>query len=154
MKVFALGLFAKPLTDEQRKRILLKAFDLGESPDFRLRYNVSPTQQVLAIRLNDGKRQARFHRWGLIPSWADDPSISYRMINARAETVADKPSYHGLISCLADDRQSKRSLLKVPRHERESGQTPASLKRHHEVTVAHRATNQLPGVLAFTRQPD
>jgi putative SOS response-associated peptidase YedK len=43
--------------------------------------------------LNDGKRQARFHRWGLIPSWADDPSIGYRMINARAETVADKPSY-------------------------------------------------------------
>ena len=70
-----------------------KAFDLGEAPDFRLRYNVSPTQQVLAIRLDDGNRSARFHRWGLIPSWADDPKIGYRMINARSETVADKPSY-------------------------------------------------------------
>jgi putative SOS response-associated peptidase YedK len=70
-----------------------KAFDLGEAPDFRLRYNVSPTQHVLATRLRDGKRQACFHRWGLIASWADDPSIDYRMINARAETVAEKPSY-------------------------------------------------------------
>jgi len=55
--------------------------------------NVSPTQQVLAIRMSGGKRQARSHRWGLIPSWADDPSIGYKMINARAETLADKPSY-------------------------------------------------------------
>jgi putative SOS response-associated peptidase YedK len=52
-----------------------KAFDLADVPEFTPRYNVAPTQQVLAIRLRDGKRQASFHQWGLIPSWADDPKI-------------------------------------------------------------------------------
>jgi putative SOS response-associated peptidase YedK len=70
-----------------------KAFHLDDIPDFSPRYNVAPTQQVLAIRLQDGKRQSSFLHWGLIPSWADDPSIGNRMINARAETVADKPSF-------------------------------------------------------------
>jgi putative SOS response-associated peptidase YedK len=70
-----------------------KAFDLADAPSFSPRFNISPTQQVLAIRLQDGKRQASFHQWGLIPSWADDPKIGYRMINARADGVAAKPSF-------------------------------------------------------------
>jgi putative SOS response-associated peptidase YedK len=70
-----------------------KTFGLLEVPDLRLRYNVAPTQQVLTITLQDGKRQGRLRRWGLVPSWADDPKIGYRMINARAETVADKPAF-------------------------------------------------------------
>lgn len=57
------------------------------------RYNVAPTQQVLAIRLRDGKRHAELLRWGLVPSWADDPKIGNRLINARADTVASKPSF-------------------------------------------------------------
>jgi putative SOS response-associated peptidase YedK len=48
---------------------------------------------VAAIRLRDGSRQLSFLHWGLIPSWADDPSIGNRMINARAEGVAEKPSF-------------------------------------------------------------
>ncbi len=58
------------------------------------RYNIAPTQFVAAIR--DDERQQRelvMLRWGLVPFWARDPAIGNRMINARAETVAEKPSY-------------------------------------------------------------
>ncbi len=55
-------------------------------------YNIAPTQQVLTIT-NDGERQAEYMRWGLIPFWAKDMKIGYRMINARGETVAEKPSF-------------------------------------------------------------
>jgi putative SOS response-associated peptidase YedK len=70
-----------------------ETFDLADVPEFMPRYNVAPTQQVLAIRLKEGKRQTSFHHWGLIPSWADDPKIGNRMINARADGVAVKPSF-------------------------------------------------------------
>ena len=55
-------------------------------------YNIAPTQQVLTVT-NDGERRAEHMRWGLIPSWAKDLKIGYRMINARGETVAEKPSF-------------------------------------------------------------
>jgi putative SOS response-associated peptidase YedK len=52
------------------------------------RYNIAPTQPV-AVVPNDGKNQLDFYIWGLIPSWAKDPAIGNRMINARAETLAE-----------------------------------------------------------------
>lgn len=58
------------------------------------RYNIAPTQYVAAIREDENRaRSLTMLRWGLIPSWAKDPSIGARMINARAETVAEKPSF-------------------------------------------------------------
>lgn len=60
--------------------------------DFRPRYNISPTQQVPVI-VDHGERSIQLYRWGLIPSWAKDPSIGYKMINARGETVHEKPSF-------------------------------------------------------------
>lgn len=63
---------------------------LTELPDMVARYNIAPTQLVPALR---EPRQLEFLRWGLIPAWADDPSIGGRMINARAETVATKPAF-------------------------------------------------------------
>jgi putative SOS response-associated peptidase YedK len=63
-------------------------------PELKPRYNIAPTQQVIVIRLNEeGQREKVMMHWGLIPSWAKDPSIGNRMINARAETVAEKPSF-------------------------------------------------------------
>jgi putative SOS response-associated peptidase YedK len=56
------------------------------------RYNIAPTQPILAIP-NNGTNRADFFVWGLIPSWARDPSIGARMINARSETLAEKPSF-------------------------------------------------------------
>jgi len=61
---------------------------------FSPRFNIAPTQPVLAIP-NDGRHEADFFIWGLIPMWAKDPSIGSRLINARAETIAEKPSFRG-----------------------------------------------------------
>jgi len=61
-------------------------------PGLSPRYNIAPTQPV-AVVPNDGKNQLDFYNWGLIPSWAKDADIGSRMINARAETLAEKPSF-------------------------------------------------------------
>jgi putative SOS response-associated peptidase YedK len=60
------------------------------------RYNIAPTQNVIVVG-DDGKRYMKEMRWGLIPSWAKDPSIGNRMINARAETVAEKPAFRAAL---------------------------------------------------------
>jgi len=57
------------------------------------RYNVAPTQHVPVLLSAGGRRVLDVFRWGLIPSWAKDPSIGNKMINARAETVVEKPAY-------------------------------------------------------------
>ena len=65
----------------------------GNWSELEPNYNVAPTQNVLTV-IDDGeKRRGGFMRWGLIPHWAKNPSIGSRMINARAETVAQKPAY-------------------------------------------------------------
>lgn len=62
------------------------------------RYNIAPTQEVFAIvQDSNGDRRVRWFRWGLIPFWAKDPSIGNRLINARGETVDQKPSFRHLI---------------------------------------------------------
>ena len=63
-------------------------------PQFAPRYNIAPTQPVLAIP-NDDQKTADFFIWGLIPMWAKDPSIGNRMINARGETLEEKPAFRG-----------------------------------------------------------
>jgi len=57
-----------------------------------LRYNIAPTQDILVVTQN-GARHLQGYHWGLIPSWAKDPAIGNKMINARAETLAEKPSF-------------------------------------------------------------
>lgn len=69
-------------------------FGVSTSIEVEPRYNIAPTQYVAAIRDSDDKeRELVMLRWGLVPFWAKDPSIGNRMINARAETVAEKPAY-------------------------------------------------------------
>jgi putative SOS response-associated peptidase YedK len=60
--------------------------------DYQPRYNVAPTQPV-AVVVNALERKAEWMRWGLIPFWAKDPSIGSRLINARSETVSEKPAF-------------------------------------------------------------
>jgi putative SOS response-associated peptidase YedK len=60
------------------------------------RYNIAPTQTVIVVN-DDGTRHLTQMRWGLIPSWAKDPAIGNRMINARAETVATKPAFRAAL---------------------------------------------------------
>ncbi len=73
---------------------LAEEFDItGPLPEVWPSYNVAPTQQVAVVLAGDGMRRLEMLRWGLIPPWADDPEIGSRMINARSETVAEKPSF-------------------------------------------------------------
>ena len=70
-------------------------FGFDELPNLEPRYNIAPTQGVVAVRIaaSGAKRELTAFRWGLVPSWAKDVAIGSRMINARAETVAEKPAY-------------------------------------------------------------
>lgn len=73
---------------------LVEIFALNEALDLPLRFNIAPTQDLAAIRGDeDDQRHFCLLRWGLVPSWAKDPSIGNRMINARAESVAEKPAF-------------------------------------------------------------
>ncbi|MFC0213132.1 SOS response-associated peptidase [Paenibacillus chartarius] len=72
--------------------------DLPTDRYHRPRYNVAPMQQVLAV-IHDGERNRLGElRWGLVPSWAGDEKIGSRMINARAETLLEKPAFRQLVS--------------------------------------------------------
>lgn len=73
---------------------LVEEYALSHLPAFDAHYNLAPTQNVVAIRLSaEGERRASLLRWGLVPHWAKDPSIGNRMINARGETLGEKPAY-------------------------------------------------------------
>ena len=73
---------------------IARVFRLDTTPNLPARYNVAPTQPVPVVRLSaDGRRELVQLRWGLIPAWAKDSSIGNKLINARAETVATKPSF-------------------------------------------------------------
>jgi putative SOS response-associated peptidase YedK len=74
-----------------------KSFGVPAGIETTPRYNVAPTQDVVTILNNSGTRHLNWMRWGLVPSWAKDESIGSRMINARAETLAEKPSFKSLL---------------------------------------------------------
>lgn len=68
-------------------------FGVALPAGFRPRYNIAPTQEVFVVIADDAGRRVETMRWGLIPAWADDPSIGNRLINARAESIFQKPSF-------------------------------------------------------------
>ena len=73
--------------------IIAKVFGIGPGTfEYSPSYNIAPSQEILLI-VNDGKRRLVRSRWGFVPSWSKELSAGYKMINARAESVADKPSF-------------------------------------------------------------
>jgi putative SOS response-associated peptidase YedK len=72
---------------------IAERFQVAEAPLFSPRYNIAPTQTVAAVRATSAGRSLSYLRWGLIPSWSADPKIGYKLLNARSETVAEKPSF-------------------------------------------------------------
>ena len=85
------GRFTLTATPEQ----LADLFDLPEAPVVVPRYNIAPTQPVGVVRLDPQSKQREWAlvQWGLVPSWAKDPGIGAQLINARAETAPEKPSF-------------------------------------------------------------
>jgi putative SOS response-associated peptidase YedK len=84
------GRFTQSLTGEA----IAEAFDLADLPQWTPRYNLAPTQSIPAILASEsGDRTFKSLRWGLIPSWAKDPAMGAKLINARSETVSEKPSF-------------------------------------------------------------
>jgi putative SOS response-associated peptidase YedK len=73
-----------------------RAFHVEPRLQVQPRYNVAPTQDIVVVMQN-GKPHLDMVRWGLVPSWAKDESVGSRMINARAETLAEKPSFKRLL---------------------------------------------------------
>lgn len=72
---------------------LRQIFGYQEQPNFPPRYNIAPTQPIPVIIIENGARHFRLMRWGLVPSWVKDPRQFALLINARSETVRDKPAF-------------------------------------------------------------
>jgi putative SOS response-associated peptidase YedK len=83
--------------------VITEQFSVFGTAPWKSRSNIAPSQPVLAVRLATGETKAAsgrelvWLRWGLIPGWANDPSIGNRLINARADTVATKPAFRAAI---------------------------------------------------------
>lgn len=85
-------------TLSQPAEAIATAFQLETVPELEPRYNIAPTQSVATIlQTAESKRELRLLRWGLIPSWAKDPAMGSRLINARSETVSEKPSFRNAL---------------------------------------------------------
>jgi putative SOS response-associated peptidase YedK len=74
-----------------------QVFGYAEQPNFPPRYNIAPTQPVPVVILDQGARHFRLMRWGLVPAWVKDPKKFTLLINARSETVQDKPAFKNAI---------------------------------------------------------
>lgn len=83
----------------QSGEAIARQFQLSEMPSVEPRYNIAPTQPAPVIRLDEAGSERRFDYlyWGLIPSWAKDPKMGARMINARSETIAEKPAFRAAL---------------------------------------------------------
>ncbi|MGI9291871.1 MAG: SOS response-associated peptidase [Gammaproteobacteria bacterium] len=79
--------------------VIVEEFSLTAAPDIKPRYNVAPGQELLVVLSGGAANVPAFYRWGLVPFWAKDPAIGNRMINARSETLTDKPSFRQAFQC-------------------------------------------------------
>ena len=82
-------------TRKENLQQLSESLGLKVLPAFSPRYNIAPSQLVACVRTNPESKEREFAelKWGLVPSWAKDPSIGNKLINARGETVAEKPAF-------------------------------------------------------------
>ena len=117
--------------------LLAAIFGLREVPELTPSYNVAPTQQVAVVRQVSDHNSLKLMKWGLVPPWSKDPAIGSQMINARSETVAEKPSFRHAIMyrrCIVPasgffdwkhEGRSQNALL-LP----DEGWPPLGLRRH------------------------
>jgi putative SOS response-associated peptidase YedK len=105
-----------------------RLFRYPEQPNFPARYNVAPTQPIPIVRLSEGERHFALVRWGLIPSWVKDPKAFSLILQARSDSVIDKPSFRNAMKrrrCLIpadgfyewnEDTTPRRPYVVRPRH--------------------------------------
>ena len=117
-------------------------FGYAEQPNFPPRYNVAPTQPIPIVRLVDGKRSFALMRWGLLPSWVKAPKTFPLLINARGETVLEKPAFRNAM-------RRRRCLIPADGfYEWQAGENAGGPKRPYFVRAKRDATGRaLP--LAF-----
>lgn len=120
-------------------------FQIVELPELAPRYNIAPTQQVAVVRAGANGRELAMLRWGLIPSWAKDPSIGSRMINARSETVAEKPAFRAAL-------KQRRCL--IPTDGFYEWQTIAGSKQPFYIRLANAQPFALAGLWEQWRTPE
>jgi len=120
-------------------------FNLHAVPDpFAQRFNVAPSQQI-AVITNGKPGELAWHRWGLIPSWAKEAKIGYRMINARSETAAEKPSFRAAF-------RSRRCL--IPASGFFEWQRRGKQKRPIYISLRDRPLFAFAGLWEVWRKPD
>ena len=123
--------------------------ELGDLPaELQPRYNIAPTQTV-AVVTDPHDRRVEFFSWGLIPSWAKDPTIGSRMINARAETLPEKPAFKAAFNkrrclVLADGFYEWQKIEQGNR----------TLKRPHHIQLASRAPFAFAGLWETWKSPE
>jgi putative SOS response-associated peptidase YedK len=116
-------------------------------PNVPPRYNIAPTQDVLAVRRNSetGERSLDLLRWGLIPHWAKDAAIGAKMFNARAETLAQKPAFRTALA-------KRRCLIPADAfYEWKAGTTP---KRPYAIRMADASVFCFAGLWENWKRPD
>lgn len=92
------GRFAQVVKHKQLKKLMDELAIKNRDEQIEINYNVAPTQPVAAVIYKGTDRFLTFFRWGLIPSWSKEPSTAFSMINVRAETILDKPTFkNGLL---------------------------------------------------------
>lgn len=126
---------------------LAAACGIDEVPERVLppNYNVAPTQDVYVVRDRDGTRILDVARWGLVPSWAKDVAIGNRMINARAETVAEKPAYRSSFA-------TRRCLVPADGfYEWQAPKSPGAHKVPHYLHPADGSVLAMAGLYALWR---
>jgi putative SOS response-associated peptidase YedK len=84
-------------TSSQCREAIGERFEVAVPETYQERFNLAPAQRALIVREHDATRKAVMAKWGLLPHWAKDSKIAFKMINARAETLTEKPAYRGLL---------------------------------------------------------
>jgi putative SOS response-associated peptidase YedK len=85
-------------TSSQRREAIGERFEVAVPETYQERFNLAPQQRALIVREREDGREAVMAKWGLLPHWAKDSKIAFKMINARAETLTEKPSYRSLLT--------------------------------------------------------
>src|SRR3954471_2216388 len=129
-----------------------------EQPNFPPRYNVAPTQPVPIVRVTEGKRHLALVRWGLIPAWVKDPRTFSLVINARGESVLDKPAFKNAMKyrrCLfpADGffEWERKGGKKRPYFVRRKGGGPLAFAGLWESWMGPKGEEQETGAIITTR---